>query len=179
MAARIPTMLQLISLVLLIFSFFIIQTSLPTLPKIVPTHFNAEGVANAWGSPDIFWVLLGAQALTCVLFLIIPYLGQLSPGAIHVGRRRLNDFPPAQRAHILSMLNDMAAYMNIVMNLFFVLMLAQIVRVAAQPNPRIHPLFPMVLLIGGTLGILLYYTVQFYAVAKSDHRGVPPDGIAS
>ena len=172
-------MLQLISLVLLMFSFFIIQTSLPTLPKYVPTHFNAEGVANAWGSPDIFWVLLGAQALTCVLFLVIPYLGQLSPGAIHVGRRRLNDFPPSQRAHILSLLSDMAAYMNIVMSLFFVLMLVQIIRVAAQPIPRIHPLFPMVLLIGGTFGILFYYTVQFYRVAKINNRGGPPNGIAS
>ena len=172
-------MLQLISLVLLIFSFFIIHTSMPTLPKYVPTHFNAAGVANAWGSPDILWVLLGAQALTCVLFLIIPYLGQLSPGAIHVGRRRLNDFPPAQRAHILAMLNDMAAYMNIVMNLFFVMMLLQIVRAASQPISRIHPLFPMVLLIGGTFGILFYYTLQFYRVAKSDSRGGPPNGITT
>jgi len=73
----------------------------------------------------------------------------------------------------------MAAYMNIVMNLFFVLMLMQIVRVAAQPIPRIYPLFPMVLLIGGTFGILLYYTVQFYRVAKSDNRGGPPNEITS
>ena len=36
-------MLRLISIVLLIYSFFVIQTSIPTLPARIPTHFNAEG----------------------------------------------------------------------------------------------------------------------------------------
>jgi uncharacterized membrane protein len=161
-------MLQLISLVLLIFSFFIIQTSMPALPKYIPTHFNAAGVANAWGSPNILWILLGAQALTSVVFLIVPYLGQLAPGAIHVGTRRLNDFSPAQRTHVLSMLNNMAAYMSIVMNLFFVLMLMDIIRAAAQPIPHIHPLLPLALLIGGAFGILFYYTMQFRRAAKGE-----------
>lgn len=87
-------MLQLISLVMVIYSYFLIQTNLPKLPRRIPTHFNAAGVADGWGSPDTLWVLLGVQALTCVLFLIVPYVGQRFPGAIHVGSRRLSDFPP-------------------------------------------------------------------------------------
>jgi len=162
-------MLQLISLVMLAYSFFLIQTTLPHLPKCIPTHFNAAGVADGWGSPDTLWLLLGAQALTCVVFLGMPYLGQLFPSAVHFGPRKLSDFPPAQRARMLSMLNDMGAYMGIVMNVFFVLMLLEITRAAPQPNPRIHPLFPMVIFIGGTVGIMLYYTRVFSRAAKGEY----------
>jgi uncharacterized membrane protein len=172
-------MLQLISIVMVIYSFFIIRTSIPTLPQRIPTHFNAAGVANGWGSPDALWILLGAQALTCAVFLIVPYLGHLSPGAIHFGTRRLSDFPPDQRPRLLSMLNDMAAYMNIVMNLFFVFMLMEIVRAAAQPIPHIHPLLPMVFLVGGTFGILIYYPAQFSRAAKREHGGDSPNKITS
>jgi len=67
-------MLQLISLVMVIYSYFLIQTNISKLPRLIPTHFNAAGVANGWGSPDTLWILLGAQALTTVVFLAVPYL---------------------------------------------------------------------------------------------------------
>ena len=57
-------MLQLVSLMMLIYSYFLIRTNLPNLPARIPTHFNAAGVADGWGSPDTLWVLLGAQACT-------------------------------------------------------------------------------------------------------------------
>jgi uncharacterized membrane protein len=161
-------MLQLISLVMVIYSYFLIQTNLPHLPRIIPTHFNAAGVANGWGSPDVLWVLLGAQALTCVVFLIIPYVGQRFPGAVHFGSRKLSDFPPAQRARMVPMLNDMAGYLGIVMNLFFVFMLHQVIQAASQPNPHLHMPGPLVLLIGGTFGIMLYYLGKFRRVAKGE-----------
>src|SRR5271169_3178191 len=131
-------MLQLISLVMLAYSYFLIQTNLPNLPARMPTHFNAAGMADGWGSPDVLWVVLGAQALTCAVFLLVPFLGQRFPGAVHFGSRRLSDFSPAQRVRLVPLLNDMAGYMSIVMNLFFVLMLRQIIQAAAQPIPRIH-----------------------------------------
>ena len=58
-------MLRLISLILLAYSYFLIQTNLSKLPARMPTHFNAAGVADGWGSPDMLWVLFGAQILTC------------------------------------------------------------------------------------------------------------------
>ena len=172
-------MLRLVSLVMLIYSFFLIETTLPKLPRSIPTHFNAAGVADGWGSPDTLWFLLGAQALTCVIFLIVPFLGQLSPGAVHFGSRKLSDFPPAQRVRLLTMLNDMAAYMNILVNVFFVLMLLDILRAAADPNPHLHPLFPMVLLMGGMAGILIYYTRLSYRAAKGQvDEGAPSEPAA-
>jgi uncharacterized membrane protein len=161
-------MLQLISLVMVIYSYFVIQTNLPKLPRCIPIHFNAAGVPNGWGSPDTLWALLGAQALTCAVFLIVPYLALLFPGAVHFGSRKLSDLSPALRTRMISMHKDMAAYLSIVMNVFFVLMLIEIVRAASQPNPRLHPVFPMVLLGVGTIGILVYYTRQFLRAAKGE-----------
>ena len=161
-------MLQLISVVLLVYSFFVTRMTIPTLPQRIPTHFNAAGAADGWGSPDIFWLLLGAQALCTVLFLGVPLLGQLFPGAIHIGRRRLGDFPAAQRPRVLALLADMSAYMSIVMNVFFVLMLHEIIQAAREPIPRIHPLFPVGLMIGGMLVITVYWLWRFNAVAKGN-----------
>jgi uncharacterized membrane protein len=160
-------MLRLISLILVAYSYFVIQSNLSKLPARMPTHFNAAGVADGWGSPGILWVLYGAQALTCLIFLIVPYIGQRFPGTIHFGSRRINDFPPAQRAKVIPMLNDMAACMSIVMNLFFVLMLHEVIQAATQPNPHIHPLFPLALLIGGMLGVMLYYLQRIGRMAKN------------
>jgi uncharacterized membrane protein len=170
-------MLQLISLVMLIYSYFLIQTNLPKLPRSIPTHFNAAGAADGWGSPDTLWVLFAVQAFTCAIFLIVPYVGQRFPGAVHIGSRHLSDFSPAQRARMLPMLNSMTGYMSIVMNLFFVLMLHEIVQAATQPHPHIHPFFPMVLLLGGMFGIMLYYLAQFRRAAKGEVDGEPPNDL--
>jgi len=172
-----PLMLRLISLVLVAYSYFVIQTSLPKLPARMPTHFNAAGVADGWGSPGILWVLFGAQALTCAIFLMVPYIGQRFPGAIHFGSRRINDFPPAQRAKVIPMLNDMAACMSIMMNLFFVLMLHEVIEAATQPIPRIHPLFPLVLLVGGMLGVMVYYLRRIGHLANNPDAVDPPGAL--
>jgi uncharacterized membrane protein len=164
-------MLQLISIVMVVYSYFLIQTNLPNLPQRIPTHFNAAGVADGWGSPDTLWILLGAQALTSAVFLIVPYVGERYPGAIHFGTRRLSDFSPAQRVRMLPMLNDLAAYLCIVMNLFFVVMLHRVIQAATQPIPHLDALWPMALLLGGTIGIVLYYMVKFRRAAQSEDGG--------
>jgi uncharacterized membrane protein len=164
-------MLQLISIAMVVYSYFLIQTDLPNLPQRIPTHFNAAGVADGWGSPDTLWVLLGAQALTCAVFLIMPYVGQRFPGAIHLGTRRLSDFSPAQRLRMLPMLNTMAAYLCIVMNLFFVVMLHRVIQAATQPIPHLEVFWPMALLLGGTLGIILYYLAKFSRIAQGEDAG--------
>jgi uncharacterized membrane protein len=172
-------MLQLISLVMVIYSYFLIQTNIPKLPRIIPTHFNAAGVADGWGSPDTLWVLLGAQALTCAVFLIVPYVGQRFPGAVHFGSRKLSDFPPAQRARMVPILNDLAGYLSILMNVFFVFMLHEMIKAATQPIPHLHMFWPLGLLMGGTLGIMLNFLWKFRRAAKQEDEGGPPNELTS
>lgn len=158
-------MRQLIPIALVVYSCLLIRASINQLPRIIPTHFNAAGVADAWGSPDVLWILLGAQALTCALFLLVPFLSRRAPGAVHVGSRRLKDFPPAQRGLAISILTDMTACLNIIMNLFFVWILREIIRAATQVHPRIRVWLPLGLLITGTLGLTIYYLGRFRRLA--------------
>ena len=163
-------MLQLISVVFLIYSYFLIQSSIPALPRLIPTHFNAAGVADGWGSPETLWILLGAQALTTTVFLLVPYLGLRRPSMVHFGTRRLSDFSPAQQARIIPMLKDMSGLLSIVANLFFVYILRQIIRAAAQPIPHLPVYGPLVLLVAGTAGISLIYLRMFYRIAQDGFR---------
>jgi uncharacterized membrane protein len=164
-------MLQLVSALLVAYSYFLIRTNLPHLPTRIPTHFNGAGAADGWGSPDTLWFLFGTQVLTWVVFLIVPYLGQRFPGMVHLGTRRLSDYSPAQRVRMLPLLNDMAGYMCIVMNLFFVWMLNGIIKAATEPIPHIEVFGPLALLIGGMLGITLYYLARFRRAAQVSDNG--------
>ena len=158
-------MLQLISLLLLACSFILIRTSILSLPSTIPTHFNAEGAANGWGSPNTLWFLLGAQALTCAVFLVVPYVGRQFPGAVHFGSRRLSDFPAAQRPRLLAILNQMAAWLSIVINLFFVFMLREIIHAATQRVPHFHPRGIMLFLLGAMPAVLMFYLWKFQRAA--------------
>ena len=168
-------MLKFIPLVLLACSYLLVRMNIPHLPACIPTHFNAAGVANGSGSPDTLWTLVWAQALCCAMFLIIPSIGRAFPGVVHFGRRRLSDFPPAQRARMLPMLSDMSAYLSIVMNLFLSWMVREMVRLAQQPQPRLHMIVPMALLIGGMAGVTLYYLVLFGRAATGTSDSSPTD----
>jgi TRAP-type C4-dicarboxylate transport system permease small subunit len=76
---------------------------------------------------------------------------------------------------MVPMLNDMAGYLNIVMNLFFVYMLHEIIHVAAQPIPQLHMFWPLALLMGGMFGIMLYYLGKFRRAAKGEDDSDPPN----
>jgi uncharacterized membrane protein len=166
MAVRTPPVLQFIPIALAVYSYFVVRTNLPTLPQRIPMHFNAAGFADGWGSPDSLWILFGAQALCCAIFLLIPYLGQIIPGAIHFGSKRLSDYPEEQRPQMLAMLNDMAACMNIVMNLFFVILLRQVIHAATQAYPQIHPVLPLIFMGVGMVSVLVYFGFRFYSAGK-------------
>ncbi len=161
-------MSRLVSILLLIYSYFLIRTHLPKLPARIPTHFNSAGVADGWGSPGSLWLILGAQALTCAIFLVVPLLGQRYPDTVHLGLRRLSDFPAPERAGILTMVNQMAGYLNVVLNLFFVFMLREIIRAAEQPARHLQVFWPVVLAMGGTAAILWYYLAKFRKLGKGE-----------
>ena len=170
-------MLRLISLALMVYSYFLVRIRLPELPQRIPTHFNAAGEADGWGSPDVLWTLLGAQVLVCVVFLAVPYLGQLFPGAVNLGCRRLSDYSPEQRLRILPLLHDWMGYMSIVANLFFVAMLHELIHAAEQPHPRLPIGWPLGLLLGGALGLTVCYLIRINRVAKEVDASQRPTSV--
>ncbi|MGD1156364.1 MAG: DUF1648 domain-containing protein [Terriglobia bacterium] len=163
-------MLRLVSLAMVLYSYFLVRTSLPELPRCIPTHFNAAGEPNGWGSPDTLWTLLGVQILVSVIFLGVPYLGQRFPQTVNLGLRRLGDYTPEQRLRILPLLHDWMGYMSILANLFFVALLRDFIHAAVQPHPRLHIGWPLGLLLGGALGLTFYYIRRINRAAKEEAR---------
>jgi len=166
-------MLQLASVLMMAYSCFLIQTSIGKLPARIPTHFNASGNADAWGSPDMLWVLLIAQVVTGLSFLAIPLLGQKCPQVVNLGRRRLSDFTPEQQTRILPMLRDMSGYMGLLLNLFFVLMLRQVIAAASAVHPQLQMAWPLGILLAGFVLVTVYYLSRIFRVAKEDERALP------
>ena len=62
-----PPRLELIPLALLALTIYLALSSYAALPDIIPTHFNAQGIADDWGSKSAIFFLLGLSAFTYIL----------------------------------------------------------------------------------------------------------------
>ena len=102
------------------------------------------------------------------MILSVPYLGQRFPQSVNLGWRRLSDYTPAQQVRILPLVHDMMGYMSILVNLFFVFMLRETLRAAHEPHPRLHIGWPLGLLLGGTLLLIIYYLRRFNRAAQKE-----------
>lgn len=63
--------LQLVAFVGLVLVFFFTVQSWNDLPDTIPTHFNAAGQANSWGSKGTLWTL---PVVTAVMYLMLTAL---------------------------------------------------------------------------------------------------------
>ena len=157
---------RLITLALAIYSFFLIKTNIPRLPARIPTHFNAAGEANGWGSPDTLWFLLLVQVLTCGLLLAVPLIGRRYPGSVNLGRRRLSDFGPEVRARIMPFFTDMMGTLSVLLGLLFSFLLHGIIQAASSSQPHFSPKWELGLFLGGTAVTLIYYLGRIYGVTR-------------
>jgi len=73
-------MARIVAAALAVYSFFLIQTSLPHLPVRIPIHFDMAGQPNGWGSPRALWVLLFFQVLVTGVMLSIAFWAGAFPG---------------------------------------------------------------------------------------------------
>jgi len=159
-------MQRLITFGLALYSFVLIKTNVPRLPARIPTHFNAAGEADGWGSSDTLWFLLLVQVLTCGLFLVVPLLGRRFPGMVNVGFRRLSDFAPAQRERIMPLLTDMMEYMTVLLSLLFCTLLRGMIHAASSSHPHFAPWWELGFFLAGTAVTAIYYMRRILAVAR-------------
>jgi uncharacterized membrane protein len=148
---------RLITAALIVYSFFLVRANIGRLPAVIPTHFNAAGEPNGWGSPSILWLLFLVQVLTCGVLLLAPMLTSRFPGMVHLGRRNLCDFTPAQQQRIPPLLTSMMEYFTVPVALLFVIVVRQIITVASSPHPRLTLWWPLILVFSSTVAILIYY----------------------
>lgn len=66
-----PPHLEIIPLFLLAFTVYLALSNYATLPDTIPTHFNAQGIADGWGGKSTVFVFLGLNAFIYILFTAI------------------------------------------------------------------------------------------------------------
>lgn len=159
-------MAKVVAAALALYSFVLIETSLPHLPSRIPVHFNLAGQPNGWGSPHTLWVLLGFQVLLAGVLLSIPIWGRRFPQAVHFGRRRLSDFTPEQRERVWPLLDQMAGWMSVAASLFFAAILRQAIRAAESSHPEFHQHWAPILFVGALAGLAVYYAWRINRAAR-------------
>ena len=68
-----PPHLELIPLLLLVFALYLALSNYTTLPDTIPTHFNAEDIADDWGSKTTIFLILCIVTLIYVLFTVLNF----------------------------------------------------------------------------------------------------------
>jgi uncharacterized membrane protein len=165
---------RLITLALAIYSYFLIKTNIPVLPARIPTHFNAAGEANGWGSPDTLWFLLLVQVLLCGLLLAMPLIGAHFPGSVHLWNRRLSDFEPEARERITPLFTDMMGIQSVLLGLLFSRFLYEIIQAASSSQPHFSPKWELGLFLASTAVTLIYYLRRIKAAAGETISGSSP-----
>jgi uncharacterized membrane protein len=64
----VKTVRELIALAGVVFAIWVVGDFYSRLPERIATHFNAEGMANGFGTRSALWVLVG---ILCLLYLTL------------------------------------------------------------------------------------------------------------
>jgi uncharacterized membrane protein len=160
-------MARIVAAVLVVYSFFLIQFSMPHLPARIPIHFDIAGQPNGWGSPGTLWVLLFFQVLVTGVMLSISFLGRRFPGSVNLGARKLGDYTPEQRERIWPLLDQLAGWMGVATGLFFVFLIREAIRAAESPLPRFRMGWLPFVFVGGMAGLAIYFVSRINGEAKS------------
>jgi uncharacterized membrane protein len=59
-----PPYLELVSFSLLVFTLYLASSNYTTLPDIIPTHFNTQGIADNYGSKTTIFFILSFMLLS-------------------------------------------------------------------------------------------------------------------
>lgn len=92
----------------------------------IPTHFNAAGNPDAWGSVSMLWLL---PAIACVLYLLMTWVSR-HPGAFSFPVR----VTPFNRGRLESLALSMIVWLKVELVCFFALLQGAILRAARNPG---------------------------------------------
>ncbi len=160
-------MSKIVAAALVLYSYFLIQTSLPYLPSRIPVHFNLAGQPDGWGSPNTLWVLLGFQVSVCAVMLTVSAWARRYPGLVHLGTRNLSDFSLEQRGLVLPLLGQLGGWMSVIAGLFVVFIIRESIHAAGSAHPQFHMGWAAVLFIVGLAGVSVYYVRRINSVART------------
>jgi len=155
-------MQRVITLVVALYSFFLIESNIHNLPARIPTHFNAAGEADGWGSPNTLWVLLLSQVLVGGLFLTIPLLARRFPSNVNLGSVKLSDLSPEQQDRVIPLFINMMGNMSVLVCLLLAFILHGTIQAALPPHPRLAPGWVLGCFLACIAVNMIYYLIRIF-----------------
>ncbi len=109
------------------------------LPARIPTHFNAAGQADGWGSPAM---LLVFPAIAVVIYLLMTLVSRF-PAAFNFPVR----VTPFNRQRLEDLALNMIAWLKVEIVVFFTWIEASAIQAARHPGHRLSPFLMPALLV--------------------------------
>lgn len=165
-----PPHFELISLVLLVFTIYITLSNYAALPDTIPTHFDAQGLADGWGSKSTLFITLGLNAFIYILFttLNIWFAVVKDPRPlISLPEKRKAALGDTQVEALRVTLNRYLFLLKILMQGLFAYILYITIEIAWERADRLGALFFFfVLAILAVAGLMLWKALQITRTPK-------------
>lgn len=159
-----PPHLELIPLLLLVLALYLVLSNHAALPDTIPTHFNAQGIADDWGNKSTLFFLLGLNAFIYILFTTLNILF-----AIVKDPRTLISLPAKWKAAISDTqietlrvtLNRYLFLLKIIMQGLFIYILYITIEIAGERADSLgSPFFFFILAILAVAGLMVWRTLR-------------------
>jgi len=146
--------LEVISLLILAFMAWITWSALAgpqKLPDRIPTHFDAAGNPNGWGTPGMLLLL---PVVAVMLYLVLTVASRFPAAFNFPVRVRATVRLQAERITL-----DMMAWIKAELVLLLALLQSAMIRAAQGGDPRLNPLMVPIAI------VLIFMTIGWHMVA--------------
>jgi len=131
------------------------------LPQRIPTHFDASGQPNGWGSPAALWLLPG---IGWALYLLIT-LVSMFPAAFNFPVR----VSAANRAQLEALTQRMLAWVKLELACLFLYIQFSILESVRQGQSRLNPWF-MPVFMAAVFGTVIVHGIAVFRAARGGLR---------
>ena len=143
-------MLEAIALVALMYGLILVLQSWSTLPPSIPTHFNAKGEVDGWGSKNMIWLLPAISVVMIPLMLLLRRYPWLSNVPWEITKENAMQ----QYGLIVRLLSILAC----VVSFLFLILLYDTISIAGGGTSLLGWWF-MPLFIGGTIVPIIWFLI--------------------
>jgi len=157
--------LEIIALCLVVFVWAVTASAVlgpNRLPARIPTHFNAAGQADGWGTPGMLWLI---PIVGSVIYLLMTLVARF-PGAFQFPLRTL----PAGGRQLEVLALSMIAWLKAEVVCLFAWIQYETINIVRQGQGRLSPLFVPLLLVA------VFWTIGWHMAAmRRAARARPAD----
>jgi len=152
---------ELLATIGLLFAILTVAVQYHDLPRRIPVHFAANGLANGWGDKSSLWFLVG---ITCLVYLGLTMIPFAPTGSFSL------PVSPKLRAAAIPLALDMVAWLKAELTWIFAAITWSMVVVAQGHSRGMTPWFTP-LAFGVVFATVLYYIARMLALSTPNPSG--------